>query len=249
MTKWVCVLYFLVSGIPGIGQVSLTDTTAPTLPASKPLAIVIGFVGGFVKHDNMVHSEVQLAAKLRADYSSNVYAEAFENHRGEKANQQILRLLDTDHDGALTASEKQSARIIIYGHSWGASEALALARELKQEGIPVLLTIQIDSVSKHGQNDRFVPANVGEAVNFYQSRGWIRSQTEIRAVDPARTRIIGNIHVDYKGHSIKCEGYPWWDRYLAKPHTEIECDPTVWHQVDSLIRAKLPPPEKTATVR
>ena len=101
----------------------------------------------------------------------NVYAEAFENHRGEKANQQILRLLDTDHDGALTASEKQSARIIIYGHSWGASEALALARELKQEGIPVLLTIQIDSVSKHGQNDRFVPANVGEAVNFYQSRG------------------------------------------------------------------------------
>ena len=174
-----CALCLLVLGVIN-GGFAAGETMAPAPSAPKPPAIVIGFVGGFVKHDNMVHSEVQLVAELRAAYSSDVYAEAFENHRREKANQQILRLLDTDHDGTLTTQEKQRARIIIYGHSWGASETLALARELEKEGIPVLLTVQIDSVAKLGESDKFVPANVGEAVNFYQQRGLIRSQAGLR---------------------------------------------------------------------
>jgi pimeloyl-ACP methyl ester carboxylesterase len=212
----------------------------------NPPAIVIGFVGGFVKHDNMVHSEVQLAAELRAAYPSDVYAGAFENHHREKAYEQILRLLDTDHDGTLTAQEKQKARIIIFGHSWGGAETLALARELGGQGIPVLLTVQVDSVSKFGENDKFVPANVSEAVNFYQRRGLIRSQKQIEASDPRRTKVLGNILFDYKGRQLPCDKYPWWDRYIVKAHTQIECDPKVWSQVDSLIRSKLPPPETVA---
>src|SRR6516225_8647587 len=35
--------------------------------------IVIGFVGGFVGHDNMVHSPVQIAAHLREAHPSGVY--------------------------------------------------------------------------------------------------------------------------------------------------------------------------------
>jgi len=87
-------------------------------PLGMPPVIVIGFVGGFVKHDNAVHNEVQLAAHLRQDYPLDVQVQVFENHRREKAHEQILRLLDTDHDGALSAEEKQQARVIIYGHSW-----------------------------------------------------------------------------------------------------------------------------------
>jgi hypothetical protein len=64
----------------------------------RVLVIVIGFVGGFVRHDNFVHSEVQLAAHLRADYPAGVYAEVFENRHREKARARILRLLGTDHD-------------------------------------------------------------------------------------------------------------------------------------------------------
>ena len=39
-----------------------------TVPRTTPPVIVIGFVGGFIKHDNIVHSEVQLAARLRKAY-------------------------------------------------------------------------------------------------------------------------------------------------------------------------------------
>ncbi len=110
--------------------------------------IVIGFVGGYVHGDNMIHSEVQLAAKLRSMYPEGVYAESLANHRAKSAYPEIVRLLDTNRDGALTPAEKHGARIILYGHSWGASQALALARRLQQSGIPVLLTIQVDSVEK-----------------------------------------------------------------------------------------------------
>jgi hypothetical protein len=30
-----------------------------------------------------------------------------------------------------------------------------------------------------------------------------------------------------------------------KSHIEIECDPRVWKQVESLIRSKLPPPARS----
>jgi hypothetical protein len=213
----------------------------PEVTAPSP-AIVIGFVGGYVSHDNPVHAEVQLAANLDREYKSGVHVEAFENHRGKQARQKIVSLLDTNHDGSLSVAEKQQARIILYGHSWGASEGIQLARKLGAEGIPVLLTIQVDSVAKRRENDSVIPANVAQAANFYQPYGWIRGRQAIRAADPSRTRILGNFRFDYRDHPVSCPHYPWWDRYLAKSHTEIECDPVVWNQVESLIRSFLPAP-------
>ena len=221
------------------GQEGQPPFTSDGVTHSPPV-IVIGFVGGFVRRDDSIHSPVQLAARLRHDYPSGVYVEVFENRRREKANAAILRLLDTNHDGTLSSEEKQSARIIIYGMSWGASESVTLARELQTEGIPVLLTIQVDSISKIRQDDALIPANVAEAANFYQPDGVLRGRPEIRAADAARTRILGNFRFDYKAHPISCPKYPWYDRFFAKPHTEIECDPLVWKQVESLIRSKLP---------
>jgi len=114
------------------------------------------------------------------------------------------------------------------------------ARELGEQKIPVLLTIQVDSVAKLGQNDAVIPANVVEAANFYQADGFLHGQTEIRAADAARTRILGNFRFEYGAKTLKCENYPWYDRMFMKYHTEIECDPAVWKQVESLIRSKLP---------
>lgn len=205
-------------------------------------AIVIGFVGGYVSHDNAIHAEVQLANKLRSEYPPQlVHVEAFGNHHGSQARETIFKLLDADHDGVLSAAEKQHARIIFYGHSWGAAESIYMARELGKEGIPVLLTIQVDSVRKRFRDDSLIPANVKQAVNFYQTKGFVKGEPEIRAADPASTRILGNFSIDYSEHPINCKSYPWWDRYIVKPHTEIECDPNVWQQVENLIRANLPP--------
>ena len=231
----------------GLGLGAATPPATTPSVAEAPPAIVIGFVGGFVRHDDTVHNEVQLAARLRQDFPSGVTAEIFENHRGKQAREEILRLLDSNHDGKLSAEEKQNARIIIYGHSWGASEAVNLARELEKEGVPVLLTILVDSISKGGRNDEIIPANVAQAANFYQADGLLHGMEKIRSADPARTRIIGNFRSDYKAHPVRCAGYPWFSRTFMKTHIEIECDPTVWSQVDALIRSNLTAPYGNAS--
>jgi len=203
-------------------------------------AIVIGFVGGFVSPNDAVHSEVELANRLRHDYPSDVYVQAFGNRHVEEAYKKIVKLLDTNHSGKLTEDEKKNARIVIYGHSWGGSAAIKLARRLDEAGIPVLLTVQVDSVAKFHEDDSIIPSNVKAAANFYQPYGRLHGRAEIRAADPSRTLIIGNYRFDYKTKPVNCYAdYPWWDRYLTKAHTEIECDPQVWNQVESLIRSSL----------
>jgi hypothetical protein len=234
-------LCFVLSLVPSATHAGSANPVNANQASARPSVIVIGFVGGFVKHDNAVHSSVQVAAHLREKYPSGVYVESLENHQREKAHAAIVRLMDTDGDGTLSAEEKQNARIIIYGHSWGGSETVTLARELEKEGIPVLLTIQVDSVSKLGQNDTVIPANVAQAANFYQPDGFVHGRPQIRAADPTRTQIIGNFRFDYKANPIHCERYPWYDRLFMKSHIEIECDPTVWTQVESLIHSKLSP--------
>jgi len=224
---------------PPVTSLSPNEPTEKAIAVKTPL-IVVGFVGGFVRHDNAVHSPVQLARRLRDDYPSGVQVEVFENRRREQAYEEIVKLLDADHDGKLSEEEKRGARIILYGMSWGGSETVALARELAEQKIPVLLTIQVDSVTKVGQNDAVIPANVMEAANFYQVDGLLHGQVEIRAADGASTRIIGNFRFEYGAKELKCENYPWYDRVFVKYHTEIECDPEVWRQVELLIRAKLP---------
>lgn len=144
-----CVLFFSLLPTNHLAARSEPDTALETTLASRLL--VVGFVGGYIGHTNAIHQEVQLATHLREEYPSDLAVEVFENHSGPLAHERILQLLDTDHDGSLSADEKHKARIVLYGHSWGASEAVTTARALQSDGVPVLLTIQIDSVSKHGE--------------------------------------------------------------------------------------------------
>jgi hypothetical protein len=232
------VLLLVVSLVLVSGEAS-SKPQATSAGVSSAEPVVVGFVGGFVRHDDRVHSEVQLIERLREGYASSVYVQMFENHRGKEAHQAILRRLHANRDGALSPEEKQNARIIIFGHSWGASETIELARQLEKDDIPVILTIQVDSVSKLGQNDAVIPANVLQAVNFYQLDGMLHGQPQIRAANPARTRILGNFRSGYKTKPFSCGQYPWWDRLIMKPHIQIECDPAVWNQVESLIRSNL----------
>jgi hypothetical protein len=222
-----------------IGKPSPTFVPPSGETSAAPAAIIFGFVGGFIKHDDPVHGEVQLAARLRREYAAAADVETFENRNGDKAYQRILALLDAEHTGTLTSAEKNSARIILYGHSWGGSEAITLARRLGKIGVPVLLTIQVDSVDKLGETDDVIPSNVAEAVNFYQSDGFLRGEHEIRAADATRTKILGNVRFSYDSTPYNCAHYPWYARIFMKSHTQIECDARVWNQVESLIRSRL----------
>ena len=150
-------------------------------------------------------------------------------------------MLDAGHTGMLSAAERLKARIVLYGHSWGASEAVAMARIPERDSVPVSLTIQVDSVSKPGQDDKLIPPNVAQAINFYQLNGFLHGRRKIVAADPLRTEILGNVQLDYKSRPINCDGYPWYAQIFMKPHIEIESDPGVWDRIESLIRSKLLP--------
>ena len=156
----------------------------PTSTAARPPArIVVGFLGGFVHDDDIRHVPVQLSRKLREEYPEGVWIRTFANHQLRTAYRSVLQKLDTNQDGFLSDDEKKSARIILYGHSWGASTAVTMARDLQREQIPVLLTVQVDSVQRKGQNDGVIPPNVAEAVNFYQPYGLIHGRAKITAAD------------------------------------------------------------------
>lgn len=200
---------------------------------------MIGFVGGRVHHDDLRYSEVQLAQKLRAEYAGRVHVQVLENRRWKSADRIIRKWLDTNQDGALSDAEKRRARIILFGHSWGAAAAIALARRLEQENIPVMLTIQVDSIAKLGQDDQTIPGNVENAINFYQTRGLLHGREKITAADPAHTEILGDFRIDYAKAPPQCDVYPLLDRLLFKSHISIGCDPAIWSQVRTLISTYL----------
>jgi hypothetical protein len=221
---------------------SRTSAAAESGPVRSPSSpvIVLGFLGGYVRHDDAVHSTVQVARSLQRDYPTSVHIETFENHRMHDAHGRLLNLLGAGTTGIVTDEQKQAAHIILYGHSWGASTVVALAQKLRVEGIPVLLTIQVDSVAKSGQNDALIPDNVHYAVNFYQDKGFVRGQQKILAADASRTQILGNFRMDYTTNPVSCPQYPWLTRVFMRSHIEIECDQHVWRRVEDLIREQLP---------
>ena len=234
-------LTILGASVPGFAlAVEGAAVSCEPVATSK---IVIGFVGGFVSHENLHHGPVQLAEEIRRTVPKDTYIRVFENRRRKQAHDAIVRLLDTNHDGALSSEEKARARIILFGHSWGASAAVLLARELRREGVPVLLTVQVDSVAKAWQDDSVIPDNVAEAVNFYQPHGIIHGRARITAADPAKTEILGNYRTDYQKNPVACQEYPWWNRIFTPDHMQSECDPHIWSQIENLVRQRVSSPD------
>lgn len=235
----------LLLGAPLLGA----SSAPPAISAEKVSYIMVGFVGGFVRHTNPHHGPVVVAKRMRQFAPKGSHIDVYENRHRRTAYRNIIRLLDTDGDGVLDAEEKARARIILFGQSWGASAAVLLARELDREGIPVMLTVQVDSVAKPWQQDDVIPENVAAAVNFYQPHGILHGRQVIRAADENKTRIIGNYRFDYRQSPVKCDGMGWLDRTLTPGHMQSECDPHLWTQVENLVRQRLEPePDKIASL-
>lgn len=233
LTTWILTL----SGLAGAVE-------APALHSeAAPANIVIGFVGGFVGHDNLHHGPVQLAQRIRPAFPKDTYVRVFENRRRKRAYDAIMRLLDTDRDGSLSSEEKNRARIILFGQSWGGSAAVLLARDLRRQGVPVLLTVQVDSVAKLWQNDSIIPDNVAEAINFYQPHGVIHGRPRIVAADPTKTVVLGNYLTDYRKTPVKCPEASWFDRFVTPGHMQTECDPRLWAHIEAMVRQRLSPRE------
>lgn len=208
--------------------------------------IVVGFVGGFVAHDNPHHGPVQLAHRLQQTLPAGTYIRVFENRHRRQAYSAILQLLDSDRDGRLSAAEKSHAHIVLLGQSWGGAAVVVLARDLRRDGIPVMLTVQVDSVAKLWQNDSVIPDNVAEAVNFYQTHGIVHGRRRIVAADPVTTDILGNYLEDYRKNPVNCPEASWTDRFFTPGHMQSECDPRLWSQIEKLVQDRLVQPDNAA---
>lgn len=209
----------------------LPQLSSPT-PIPQGATVVVGFLGGYDRWNDEHRSVRRLVLKLR--HIPGVYAESISNHRRPVALAFILAALDTNGDQRLDAAERSQARVILFGQSWGGAAAIATARDLERRGIPVLLTVQVDSVGIH---DATIPSNVHAAVNFYQHDPLtaIRGQREIKAADPSRTVILGNFEFFYFGRPVDRSNASLARRTIGGSHTKMELDPAVWSRVEQYI--------------
>jgi pimeloyl-ACP methyl ester carboxylesterase len=193
------------------------------VPLNPGDTLVIGFLGGFDHWDDPHRGVRKVALNLRDRSIPGVYAETMENHKHHQATELILQAF----------KDRSFARVILYGQSLGGSAVIKTARELQDLHIPVMLTVQIDSV---GLNDRTIPANVAAAANFCQREPFsIIGRNRIRAADPSKTAILANTQFHYPlgDHSVEPES--WKRKALGGAHARMEADPAVWAKVEQLI--------------
>ena len=228
MRRWVIIAAVLCCAV--LRAQRLADMTTPT-PLPPGATLVIGILGGYEPWNDEHRSIRQLTIKLRK--RPGVYAESIANHNRGVALKLIRRALDTNRNGKLDPDERARARVILYGQSWGGAAAIATAEDLDKLGVPVLLTVQVDSVGIH---DQMIPANVLAAVNYYQHDPLtIQGRQQIRAADPAKTRILGNFAATYTRRSIDETNASWARRTFGGSHAKMELDPAIWSQVERYI--------------
>lgn len=207
-------------------------------PLKESHVLIIGFMGGRESWDNDERGVRKLALKLRAMNLPGVHVETVENKKRRLAIELIRKAFDRDRSGRLDEHEGASARLILYGQSFGGAAVVKLARQLKEMGVPVLLTVQVDSV---GRGDKTIPSNVARAANLFQRNGLIvKGEREIRPEDLGKTAIIGNFKFDYNRKKIDLSEVSWLKRLFQTAHTKMDHDPEVWSLVEKLILDAVP---------
>jgi hypothetical protein len=195
--------------------------------------LVLGFLGGLEAWNNETQGVRQLALALRAKNLPGVHIETVEDRKRALALELIRRAFDRNHDGVLDDRECRSVRLILYGMSFGGAAVVKLARQLKAIDVPVLLTVQVDSV---GWDDTVIPSNVAAAANLYQTDGiFVRGERTIRAEDPSKTVILGNFRFAYRDRKIDLSAVPWYKLAFRVAHSKMNADAEVWAKVGELI--------------
>jgi len=233
LTAALCLL--LVSFTPSAAQRGKDFSTPTPLPSGSTL--IVGFVGGIESWKDASRPPVQLAGRLRALGLHGVYVEVAEHaNRGD-----VLKLIEAatarDARGRCSAAGCREVHILLYGHSMGGAAVVKLARDLKKIGLPVALTVQVDSV---GASDAVIPSNVARAANLYQHDSWmLHGRTSITAEDPRQTIILANLQFTYEGRWVDLSDATIPEQMAHTRHTQMEYDPEVWNRVEDYILAEL----------
>jgi hypothetical protein len=204
-----------------------------TTPLSKGHFLILGFQGGRDSWHDPKPGVARMAQKLRSLNLPGIHVETIENKKRNLAMMLIKNAFDFDGNRGLTEDERKNVRLIVYGMSFGGAAVVKLARQLDSENLPILLTVQVDSI---GNDDAEIPANVKRAANLFQRSGKIiHGEPEIHAQNPNITKILGNFEYDYKKSSIDISNVSWIKKIFRVAHTKMDRDPTVWSLVEQLI--------------
>jgi len=234
----IAVLLSLQIGCAGFKGKQYHDFNTPT-PLRTDQTLILGFLGGFERWDDESRGVRKLAIRIDAMKLPNVHIETLENRKRDLAIKFIQNAFDRDQNGFLDDWERDSARLILYGHSFGGSAVVEISHELKKMGVPILLTVQIDSVGLV-YDDHIIPSNVKRAANLFQNDGWIlQGEDEIEPENPNKTKVIANIRFDYRDKNVDVSSLPWERRLFSIPHSKMDADPEVWATVEQMILSEI----------
>ena len=239
--KLFVMVVFVISSFVSSGCTYFIDQQYHHLNTSTPLGenqvLILGFLGGRQRWDDERRGTRKLALKLDGMNIPGVEIETFQNRRRSLAMAFIQNALDQNEDGVLDSFERSNARIIIFGQSLGGSAVVKLSRDLQRFDIPVLLTVQVDSV---GFSDHLIPSNVLRAANLFQRNDlFFRGEDEIHPENPEATRIIANTKFDYHDKDVDLSGLPLHIRLFSTGHNKMDADPEVWATVEKMILAEI----------
>lgn len=198
--------------------------TSFTIPRPLPTGdcLVLGFLGGRARWDAENRWVRKTALALRVP---GVRVETVENSKKNLAMRLIREAYDRNADGALDAAEARKVKLIVYGHSFGGAAVVDLAERLLEQNVPILLSVQTESV---GFRDGRIPANVARAANLYQRDGWfVRGERRIVAKEPASTRLLGNWRYGYEEKDIDLGDVGWLKQLFQTAHLKMGNDSEV----------------------
>ena len=234
----IAVLLALQMGCAGLRGKQYHQFNAPT-PLRGDQTLILGFLGGLERWDDESRGVRKLATKIDAMNIPNVHIETLENRNRDLAIKFIQNTYDRDQNGFLDDWERNSARLILYGHSLGGAAVVEISRELKKMGVPILLTVQIDSVDLV-YDDHIIPSNVKRAANLFQSDGWIlQGEDKIKPENPDKTKVLANIRFVYQGKNVDMSSLSWERKLFSIPHAKMDADPEVWATVEQMILSEI----------
>ncbi|MBI4893980.1 MAG: hypothetical protein HY821_25405 [Acidobacteria bacterium] len=212
---------------------AFSDFTMP-LPVKPGETLVLGVVGGWERWDNPVRCVRRTAIAVKRQNLPGVYVETVENHRLELAEELVKKAFDFNRDGTLSKDEAAKARIVVFGQSLGGRAAIWLCRTLEGMGVTVRLLLVVDAF---GKDSYLVPANVHAAANWFQRDHLvIKGAAEITAADAAKTRILENTQISFKGRKdAQADELSFVQRQVMNEHARMEYVPELWSRIERML--------------